>query len=36
MDQGRIEQEGSAEEVLVSPENPRLRSFLGRFHGDAG
>jgi len=36
MDQGRIEQEGTAEEVLVSPENPRLRSFLGRFHGDAG
>ena len=35
MDQGRIEQEGTAEEVLVSPENPRLRSFLGRFHGDA-
>ncbi|MGI9500958.1 MAG: AAA family ATPase, partial [Geminicoccaceae bacterium] len=36
MDQGRIEQQGSAKEVLVSPENPRLESFLERFHRDAG
>ncbi len=36
MDQGRIEQEGSADEVLASPENPRLKSFLGRFHRDTG
>jgi ABC-type histidine transport system ATPase subunit len=36
MDQGRIEQEGSPDEVLVAPTNPRLKSFLARFHRDAG
>jgi ABC-type histidine transport system ATPase subunit len=36
MDQGRIEQEGTPEEVLVAPTNPRLRAFLGRFHRHAG
>jgi ABC-type polar amino acid transport system ATPase subunit len=36
MDGGRIEQEGSPADVLVSPANPRLRSFLARFHRDAG
>jgi polar amino acid transport system ATP-binding protein len=36
MDQGQIEQEGSAKEVLDSPTNPRLKSFLARFHRDAG
>ncbi len=36
MDQGQIEQEGSPGEVLVSPANPRLKSFLGRFHRDSG
>jgi ABC-type polar amino acid transport system ATPase subunit len=36
MDQGRIEEEGSPAEVLVAPTNPRLRSFLARFHRDAG
>jgi len=36
MDGGRIEQEGSPDDVLVSPANPRLRSFLARFHRDAG
>ena len=36
MDQGRIEEAGAPEDVLVSPANPRLRSFLARFHRDAG
>jgi ABC-type polar amino acid transport system ATPase subunit len=36
MDQGRIEQEGSPKDVLVLPTNPRLKSFLARFHRDAG
>jgi ABC-type histidine transport system ATPase subunit len=36
MDRGRIEEEGSPQDVLVSPTNPRLRSFLARFHRDAG
>jgi ABC-type polar amino acid transport system ATPase subunit len=36
MDQGRIEEEGVPQDVLVSPTNLRLRSFLARFHRDAG
>jgi polar amino acid transport system ATP-binding protein len=36
MDQGRIEQQGTPDEVLVSPSNPRLKVFLGRFHRDVG
>jgi ABC-type polar amino acid transport system ATPase subunit len=36
MDRGRMEEEGSPQDVLVSPTNPRLRSFLARFHRDAG
>jgi ABC-type polar amino acid transport system ATPase subunit len=36
MDQGRVEQEGSPQDVLVAPANPRLKSFLARFHRDAG
>lgn len=32
MDAGRIEEEGTPAEVLVSPSNPRLQSFLTRFH----
>jgi polar amino acid transport system ATP-binding protein len=33
MDGGRIAQAGLPEEVFRNPENERLRSFLGRFHG---
>nr|WP_299618937.1 amino acid ABC transporter ATP-binding protein [Pelagibius sp.] len=36
MDQGQIEIEGSAQEVMVAPTNPRLKSFLARFHGNGG
>ena len=35
MDQGRIEQEGSPQEVMIAPDNPRLKAFLARFHKDA-
>ncbi|WP_419895993.1 amino acid ABC transporter ATP-binding protein [Roseomonas sp. USHLN139] len=33
MDQGKVAQAGSPEEVFGNPESERLRSFLGRFHG---
>ena len=32
MDAGVIAEHGPAEEVLVSPANPRTRPFLSRFH----
>lgn len=32
MDAGQIEEEGTPADVLVSPSNPRLKSFLARFH----
>ncbi len=34
MEQGRIVEEGSAEEVLTRPTNERTRAFLSRFHGE--
>lgn len=33
LDQGRVAQEGRPEDVFDHPENERVRSFLGRFHG---
>jgi len=33
LDQGRVAQAGKPAEVFDNPENERLRSFLGRFHG---
>ncbi|PTM40980.1 amino acid ABC transporter ATP-binding protein [Bosea sp. 124] len=33
LDQGRVAQAGPPGEVFDNPENERLRSFLGRFHG---
>jgi ABC-type polar amino acid transport system ATPase subunit len=36
MDGGRIVEEGSADEVLGRPQNPRTQSFLSRFHLDHG
>ena len=33
MDQGKVAQAGTPEEVFGNPESERLRSFLGRFHG---
>jgi polar amino acid transport system ATP-binding protein len=32
MDAGQVVEAGSAEEVLVRPQNPRTQSFLARFH----
>jgi polar amino acid transport system ATP-binding protein len=32
MDAGQMVEAGSAEEVLVRPQNPRTQSFLARFH----
>ena len=32
MDQGQIVEEGAAAEVMVSPRNPRTRTFLARYH----
>ncbi|GGE21836.1 amino acid ABC transporter ATP-binding protein, PAAT family [Gemmobacter megaterium] len=33
MEQGRIAEEGSPDEILRNPRSERLRSFLSRFHG---
>ncbi|MFZ1681901.1 MAG: amino acid ABC transporter ATP-binding protein [Rhizobiaceae bacterium] len=33
MEQGRIAEEGSADDILRNPKSERLRSFLSRFHG---
>jgi polar amino acid transport system ATP-binding protein len=33
LDQGRVAQAGKPSEVFDNPQNERLRSFLGRFHG---
>lgn len=33
MDQGEVVEEGSAEEIMASPRNPRTQAFLSRFHG---
>lgn len=35
MDAGQVMQEGSPQEIFVSPENERLRSFLSRFHSQS-
>ena len=35
MDQGLVVEEGTAEEVMVHPRNPRTRTFLARYHRDA-
>ena len=31
MDRGEVIEEGTAQEVLANPQNPRTRSFLARF-----
>ncbi|MGL4290561.1 MAG: amino acid ABC transporter ATP-binding protein, partial [Phreatobacter sp.] len=36
LEQGRVAQEGSPSEVFDNPQNDRLKSFLGRFHGIFG
>jgi polar amino acid transport system ATP-binding protein len=33
MDAGQVVEQGAAEQVLLSPRNPRTASFLSRFHG---
>ncbi|WP_373088395.1 amino acid ABC transporter ATP-binding protein [Sneathiella sp.] len=35
MDAGLIEQQGSPKDILIAPENKRLKSFLARFHGNS-
>ena len=35
MDDGLIVEEGTAEDVLTRPQNPRTQAFLSRFHGTA-
>ena len=32
MDQGQVVEDGTASEVMVSPRNPRTRTFLARYH----
>ena len=32
MEQGRIAEEGSPEDILRNPKSDRLRGFLSRFH----
>ena len=34
MDSGKVIVEGPPGELLVNPENDRLKSFLSRFHGE--
>jgi ABC-type polar amino acid transport system ATPase subunit len=34
MDAGLIEQQGSPKDIMISPTNERLKSFLARFHGN--
>jgi polar amino acid transport system ATP-binding protein len=36
MDAGQVVEQGPAEEVLLSPKNPRTASFLSRFHSTIG
>ncbi|MCB2053689.1 MAG: amino acid ABC transporter ATP-binding protein [Geminicoccaceae bacterium] len=36
MDQGRVAQDGTPDEVLHRPQTERLKTFLGRFHGVFG
>jgi len=36
MDAGQVVEQGSAEEVLLAPKNPRTASFLSRFHNAIG
>jgi len=36
MDVGQVVEQGSAEEVLLAPKNPRTASFLSRFHSTMG
>ena len=36
MDAGQIVEEGTADDVLLQPRNPRLQSFLARFHHNMG
>ncbi len=35
MDQGQVIEEGTAEEIMVNPQNSRTISFLSRFHRNA-
>ena len=32
MDAGQVVEQGAAQEVLLSPKNPRTVAFLSRFH----
>ena len=36
MDAGKVGVEGPPAEILVDPENERLKTFLARFHGETG
>ena len=36
MDQGQVVEDGTAAEVMAHPRNPRTRTFLSRYHRDAG
>ena len=33
LDQGVIAETGSAEDVILNPQNPRLQGFVARFRG---
>jgi polar amino acid transport system ATP-binding protein len=33
LDQGKVAQAGPPAEIFGNPQNDRLKSFLGRFHG---